>query len=409
MAFEADQPISSHSRQETREGQQRPINKDYYYIDFHATIDAIKYRIFHLTQRVKDMYKPSEERKDYYCLRCKAQYTTLEVLDSVGPMGFICHRCGANLEERDDRNAGTSTGHEKQSKLASQLERLLKLLQQIDTEDIPNNDFEAAFAVAVPVQRNELVNPTRTTEPIKPGRGPPTAVKGVNANAIVPLEVSLTTSSEKTIAEQAAEARRKAEVAAQNSLPHWHTKSTVTGESTALGLKQEEQLNNGDSAAPVKVQGGDKKENNILNDQLTEYYNQMLEEKANEAQKARDEDRSSYDRDEDEDEEEFEDVSIRPSTNATPSSTMSFPVNDIRNGSSGKGSRKRGSDSGSGSHKRTNSNSTTAPDSGEGPAAKRVKMESQVNRAESDEPGAGDAEAGGDSDEDEEDEFEDAL
>ena len=407
MVFETDQPISSHSRQETREGQQRPINKDYYYIDFHATIDAIKYRIFHLTQRVKDMYKPSEERKDYYCLRCKAQYTTLEVLDSVGPMGFICHRCGANLEERDDRNAGTSTGHEKQSKLASQLERLLKLLQQIDTEDIPNNDFEAAFAVAVPVQRNELVNPTRTTEPIKSGRGPPTAVKGLNANSIVPLEISLTTSSEKTIAEQAAEARRKAEVAAQNSLPVWHTKSTVTGESTALGLTQEEQLNNGDSAEPVKVQGADKKENNVLNDELAEYYNQMLQEKANEAQQARDEDRSSYDKDEDE--EEFEDVSIRPSTNLTPSSTMSFPVNDVKNGGSGKGSRKRGSDSGSGTHKRTDSNSTTAPDNGEGPAAKRVKTESQADRAEGDEPGAGDIEAGGDSDEDEEDEFEDAL
>ncbi len=348
------------------------------------------------------MYKPSEERKDYYCPRCKAQYTTLEVLDSVGPMGFLCHRCGANLEERDDRNAGTSTGHEKQSKLASQLERLLKLLQQIDTEDIPNNDFEAAFAVAVPVQRNELVNPTRTTEPIQSGRGPPTAVKGLNANATVPLEVSLTTSSEKTLAEQAAEAQRKAEVAAQNSLPLWHTKSTVTGENTALGLKQEEQLNSGGLGAAPEVQEGDKKDNNVLNDELTAYYHQMLQEKANEEQQAHDDDQTS----DDEDEDEFEDVSIRPSTNATPSSSMSIPANEIKNGNSGKESRKRRSESISGPHG-ISSVPVTAAD-GEGPAVKRLKTESDGNGVEAAEPSVGDIEDG-DSDEDEEDEFEDAL
>ena len=352
------------------------------------------------------MYKPSEERKDYYCLRCKAEYTTLEVLDSVGPMGFICHRCGFNLEERDDRNAGTSTGHEKQSKLATQLERLLKLLQQIDSEDIPNNDFEAAFAVAVPVQRDELVNPTRNTEPIKSGRGPPAAVKGLNTNAMMPLEVSLTTSSEKTIAEQAAEARVKAEVAAQNSLPVWHTKSTVTGESTALGLKQEEQLNAEDAATTVQVQEGEKTENSALNDQLTEYYNQMLQEKANEAQKAKDEDESSDDEDDDED--EFEDVSLRPSENATPSSSMSIPANGVKNGGPGRDSRKRERDSGSEIHEETISNSAAPSDKGEGPAIKRLKTEGQENGVGSDEPHVEDAEAG-DSEEDEEDEFEDAL
>ena len=401
--------MSSHSRQEIREGQQRPINKDYYYIDYHATIDAIKYRVFHLTQRVKDMFKPSEERKDYYCLRCKAEYTTLEVLDSVGPIGFLCHRCGFNLEERDDRNAGTAAGHEKQSKLASQLERLLKLLQQIDSEDIPSNDFEAAFAIAVPVQKNELINPTRNTEPIKPGRGPPAAVKGMNANNLVPLEVSLTTSSEKTAAEQAAEARQKAEVAAQNAMPIWHTKSTVTGESTALGLKHAELVKVDDSAATVQVQQREQKENDVLNDELAEYYNQLLQEKANEAQQALNEDQSSSDEDEEED--EFEDVSIQPSAIATPSSTLSNAANELKNGGSMQPSRKRGSESISGDHgSNVSSNPAVAPADGEIPAAKRLKTEGQESRVESGKAGAGGAEAGdSDEDEDEEDEFEDAL
>lgn len=274
----------------------------------------------------------------------------MEVLDSVGPMGFVCHRCGANLEDRDDRNAGTSTGHEKQSKLASQLERLLKLLQQIDSEDIPNNDFEAAFAVAVPVQRNELVNPTRNTEPIQSGRGPPTAVKGLNANAIMPLEISFTTTSEKTLAEQEAEARRKVELAIQNSMPIWHKESTVNGESTALGLKHGKEANKEDSTTSLKAKEVDKKETNVLKDELTKYYSQMIQEKADEAQQAQEEDESSSE----DDEEEFADVDI------------------------GEGGEQ---------------------------AVKRLKMELQENGVE---PGTGDA-GDGDSDEDNEAEFEDAF
>lgn len=349
---------------------------------------------------------PSEERKDYYCLRCKAQYTTLEVLDSVGPMGFICHRCGSNLEERDDRNAGTSVGNEQQSKLATQFERLLKLLRQIDAEDIPANDFETAFALAVPVQKNELINPTRITGPLKPGGGPPVAVKGLNTKATTSLEVSLTTAAEKLAAEEADAARAKAEADLQNSVPVWHTKSTVTGEATALGLKLERQLLREKPAVKPQGENSDKAENTVINDQLTEYYNRILKNDANEGQQGRDEDQSSDEDDEEED--EFEDIGARPSGDATPSSTPSTSANEIKTGSFDKDSRKRGSDSVSGDHGWNISNPITVPDDGDSPAAKRVKLEDQNNGVGGGEPGPEDAEAG-DSVEDEEDDFEDAL
>ena len=160
---------------------QRPISKDYYYIDFHSTIDSIKYRIYRITQKVKDMYKPSEEKKDYFCPRCSARWTQLEVLDNVGPLGFICHRCNGVLE-RDEESAGDKGGHEKQSRLMSQLAGMLKLLQQIDSEIIPNNDFDTAFSYAVPVQRNHFVNPVRPTVPVESGRAAPSSVKGLTQN-----------------------------------------------------------------------------------------------------------------------------------------------------------------------------------------------------------------------------------
>lgn len=397
----------SHSRQETREGQQRPINKDYYYVDYHATIDAIKYRVFHLTERVKDLYKPSEEKDDYRCPRCLSQYTTLQVLDSVGPTGFLCHRCGAILEEKT-HTAGDSSGHEKQSRLMSQLERLLKLLQQIDLEDIPNNDFESAYAAAVPIQRNTLTNPSRDTQPILTGKAPPTAVKGVTQNKIIDLEIKVTTSSERTAAEQAAEVQRKAELAAQNSLPVWHTESTVKKDSTAVIKEPQRQVNNGGTTDFSNAEEDEKKDGQVLDDELAAYYAQMQQEKEKEAREDREADSSSGD--DEEDEEDFEDVGIGASVDTSPSSSA---VNGSKAISSGKVSKKRGSESGS-SAPGTNMSTPTGSglaleDHGDAPAAKRVKRASQ----ESESRGAASSGVGNgvekDSDEDDEAEFEDAL
>lgn len=333
----------------------------------------------------------------------------MEVLDSVGPMGFICHKCGNLLEERDDRNAGISTGHEKQSKLANQLSQLLKLLQQIDAEDIPKNDFEAAFAVAVPVQRDELINPVRATEPLQAARGPPKAVRGVVENAAAPLEVSLTTSLERTAAEQAAEAKRKADLAAQNSLPIWHTNSTVSGETTALGAKQQERLHDSIPSQIIKVDEDEKKDGTVLNDELAAYYAQILQEKAKEAREDREADESSNENDEDNEEDDFEDIGINASAADTPSSSMSVSASGTKNATSHAMTKKRDSDSGSsapGTNHSTPAVSGAAPDEEESRAAKKPRIESGNNGlgTENSDIVAGNA----DSDEDDE-EFEDAF
>ena len=379
----------SHSRQEIKEGQQRPINKDYYFIDFHATIDAIKYRIFHLTERVKEMYKPSEEKKDYKCPTCNAQWTQLEVLDKVGPMGFECHRCGGLLE-REELTEGATTGHEKQSKLMSQLDGLLKMLQQIDSEDIPNNDFDTAFSHAVPIPRDHSITPGQKTQPLGQVAGPPAAVKGITQIAAAPLDVSVTTSSERTAAERAAEAQRKADIAAQNILPVWHTTSTVTGETTVAKKDSEQNL----SSAISREEDVDKKDFDVLNDGVAAYYAQLAKEQEQEAREDREGDDSSGD------EEDFEDVGIAASGLGSPSS--SFSADRPLNG----GTRTKASESGSSAPTNT---STPAPsgqvmDDEDAPLAKKVKFEPREN---------GIAGAGGqedkDSDEDEDAEFEDAL
>ena len=395
---------SSHTRLEIREGQQRPINKDYYFVDFHATIDAIKYRIFRMTQKVKDMYKPSEEKKDFHCPRCKAQWTELEVLDNVGSIGFECHRCGSLLEREPE--TGDSTGHAKQSRLMSQLEGLLKMLQKVDSEDIPNNDFDTAFSLAVPVQRDRNVNPVQQSVPSNAPKLPPAAVKGMMPQLVAAhLDVSVTTGSERTTAEQAAEAQRKANIAEQNALPVWHTTSTVTGESTVAGKKDGELQTNG--GALLKEEEEEKKIG-TADEQLEAYYAQIARDQAKEAEE---QEAASDDDDDDDDEGDFEDV-LGASPNGTPSSSMSGTPKGSQL-SQPNGSIKR-KESESGSSAPATNTSTPAPsgqaiDDGDGPAPKKVKFENQENGASAVRSEVAAEQADKDSDEDEEADFEDAL
>lgn len=358
---------------------------------------------------MKDLYKPSQEKKDYHCPRCRAQWTQLEVLDRVSSRGeFLCHRCDAILE-RDDVSAADMAGHERQSKLYAQLEPFLTLMPQIDAQTIPQNDFESAYALAVPIIRNEEINPVRKTEPVDPTRPSSAAVKGMVQTPAAPLEVSLTTTSERAAADRLA-AQRKADLAAQNALPVWHTNSTVTGETTALGNKERERLNAGLGAPvePTKEEPDEKKETNVLNHELEAYYAQMAQEKEKEAQEDREADSTE------EDDDEFEDVGIGASEVATPSSGVSAAVNGSKPPSAN-GTLKRSFDDGAPSVKRESESESSAPgtsfstpaasgtiaEEGGASPAKRIKLDPGVNGEEV-------VVIDNDSDEDEV-EFEDAL
>lgn len=295
----------------------RPINKEYCFIDFHATIDAIKYRVFSLTEKVKELYKPTQEKKDFYCPKCKAQWTQLEVLDRVGPMGFECHRCGEVLE-REEQEAEDSAGHEKQSRLMSQLDPFINMLQKIDSQDVPINDFEKAISMQVVVQRER----SNVTKPVATVNQTKSLSNSAGDVTNAPLDVSVITGMETTAAEKAEEAKRKAGVAAQNALPVWHTTSTVTGERT-VSQKDSEAHTNGTSL--TKEEEDEKKDHGALDDELTAYYAQLAQEKEKEAREEQEEDASSGDEDD-----EFEDVEVGGSNISTPMSTpaVSFNVNE---------------------------------------------------------------------------------
>ncbi|KAJ5151119.1 uncharacterized protein N7482_010371 [Penicillium canariense] len=363
-----DRLIAVSTRAEIRDGSTRPVNREYYYIPLHPVIDAIKYKVSKLTSTIKAQYTPSEERKEYICLRCLAEWTELDVLSLVSEEGFECQNCGAILERTEDVR-GTEgidrTGHEKNSKLMAQLDKMLKLLKQIDSVEIPPNDFDTAWDHKVEVPRNQSTHPIRAAIAVPPKTQD--VVRGNIKTDAAALEISLTSSAEKSAAEQAEEAARKIAVEKQNALPVWHTHSTVNAAQGTAQLKN-------DAGAPLKSELEDEDQKpsmDALDAKVAAYYAEMEKENAMQAQA----DASSAEEDSDDFDEEFEDVGISgpsgPGTPATGAGPTSFPMP-----SPGLAGVKREHDTSSAAPSTVGTPSTPADD---GPAMKKIKMESGTN------------------------------
>lgn len=296
----------SHTRPETKEGQQRPINRTYYYIDYRATIDAIKWRVYLIDKEVQGNTVPADERKEYSCPRCKSEWTQMEVLDSIGPKGFMCHKCGSALNRNDESNRG---GHEQSTKLNAQFRFITDLLPKIDQVVIPDNNFEVALAAARPVVRDPLLNPSSSTVPTDLASSRPTAVKGLQNTGPTSISVTVTASDGPTAAELAAEQARKDALLASNAMPAHFTHSTITGEQVIMN----------DTTSPNKVRADsdskDKKDVSATTPSFSgdgegisaisdSYFEQLKAEQAREAAQEQEEE---FETDED-DEDEFEDV-----------------------------------------------------------------------------------------------------
>ncbi|RDW90487.1 putative transcription factor TFIIE complex alpha subunit [Aspergillus mulundensis] len=375
-----DRLIAVNTRAEIRDGSTRPVNREYYYIPLHPVVDAIKYKVSKLTSTIKLQYTPSQERKEYICLRCGSEWTELDVLSLYSDEGFECQNCGAILERTEDVKGSEGidrTGHEKNSKLMAQLDGMLKLLKQIDSVEIPPNDFDTAWDHKVDVVRNQHTNPTRAAVVVPSKKQE--AVRGNLKTDTAALEISLTSTEEKSAAEQKEEAARKAALEKQNALPVWHTHSTVSTTAGNVGaIKSESDI----KIKPELKEEEDQKPNLVdLDDKVAAYYAEMEREKALQAQ----EDASSVDEDSDEFD-EFEDVGVSASASDTASPAVGG-VNGSAPTSAPTAGIKRELDTDSGTSAPQTANGTPSTPADEGPAAKKIKSEPdvEIKKEESDE------------------------
>ena len=307
-------------------GKERVSHRDWYYLNFHRAIDSIKYRMYKLNKHIESLGAPTTEKKDLNCPTCKSQYTELEAMDKIdiATGTFLCKRCGSELEpvEEDER----ANENESMKRLNSQLEKILRLMQQIDQTTVPENDFQTALSKQKPVIRTDADPGQQRTEVVDLPNRNLQSTKGLD---IKPEKIAVQVQDDADVkreSEASEAAARREKEARQNMLPDWIAKSTVSGDVTAVGAKEERLRQEREAiAAVVKDEDGDeKKPAKDGDEELMEQYWAELEK-----QKALDAAEESEDEEDDEDDDEFEDVDVSGTgANGTP----------MRNGSGMNGS-----------------------------------------------------------------------
>lgn len=311
------------------------------------------------------------------CPRCHKQFTALDIV-TLGPSvtGFQCDRCEADLVDDDD-SVEVKHSQERLGRLMEQLRPVIDLLKKIDEVVVPQNEFDDALRNAIPVVRvkNTLTGAMVTTSSSASDVG--YAKGGLNNSTVAPLEITFTSSDEKTAADKAAEAAKRSAQMEQNALPVWHTQSTVSGEITKLGLKEAAARKERERfvGAGTEADVTDKKtadESGVQVDAIQQYYAAMAAKKAQEEAEEAAEAEEEEEEEDDDDDEEFEDVVAGPGLNT--SGAAESPVSDM--------SRNHG----------------TSKSGIEPPPTKKAKVSPRADGNEDDED-----------DDDDDDEFEDAI
>lgn len=282
----------------------KSINREYYYIDYRRAIDAAKYKIHKIDERIKKDAKPTTEKAEFHCKQCKSQWTTMDVIDNYDILGrdsgFLCKRCDYPLTAISADEGQEPENDDTPAKFNRLFGPLLKLMQQIDDVTIPAIEGKDALENAVELPRDKDVNPGAKHEVVSVATVKPTAVKGTN-NVVEKIEVQIATDSEYNKAAQAAEKARQEKIAAQNLLPEWHTKSTITNSGYDGSSAAAKAAANGVETPTIKTEAVDAKNGKDQN--LDDVFAQL------EAERRKKEEEEDED-DEDEDEDEFEDVAV---------------------------------------------------------------------------------------------------
>ncbi|KAF1834545.1 hypothetical protein BDW02DRAFT_525151 [Decorospora gaudefroyi] len=294
---------SSYTQHIMRAGANKASSREYFYIDFRRALDSVKYKIYKIDESIKKDAKPTTEKPEFKCLRCKSTYTTMQALDhpdtNPGPddSGFICARCSFRLEEIDP-DAQADDIDDTPAKFNKLFGPLIDTMREIEgMPALPLLEPTDIISERIELPRDKNIDPGTQVEVIETPSGRPTAVKGIDTGP-EKISVQIGSSAEQNEKQRTAEKARQEKIAMQNQLPSWHTQSTVVKDAAGntTTVKQE---TTGLDTPNIKSEAGDPMGGN---QNLDSIFAQI------EAERRRKEQEEDEEDEEDEDEDEFEDV-----------------------------------------------------------------------------------------------------
>ncbi|GAB7355190.1 hypothetical protein MBLNU459_g5747t1 [Dothideomycetes sp. NU459] len=303
---------------------ERVFYRDWYYLNHWKSIDSVKYKLWRLSRHIESLGAPTTEKKDLVCPQCKSSYTELETLDNIDMQGnFLCHRCGHILDSADDDQGQNE--NESMKKLNVQLSHIVGLMRKIDSTNVPEHDFDMSLAHSLPIARSDY-NPARQGITHVEDKAGLESSKGLQL-APETIEASVLEDSDIPKVDPNEAALKREQEAQQNALPSWISKSTISGDITRVGAKEQAERAARDAhhagLALNDTAGDEKKVRDGDSAVMDEYWKALKAEQERERLE-----QEAEDEDDDEDDDEFEDVDVGivaanpPPAAATPNSGM---------------------------------------------------------------------------------------
>ncbi|AQZ16636.1 TFA1 (YKL028W) [Zygosaccharomyces parabailii] len=228
----------------------KSVERVYFYIKYPHAIDAIKWKVHQVVQRLKDDLDKNSEPNGYMCPICLTKYTQLEAVQLLNydRTEFLCSLCDEPLVE-DDSGKKNKEKQDRLNRLMDQVQPIIDYLKKIDDSRIEENTFEVALARLIPPQNQSRAaytyNPKKGSTMFRPGESDGSFLgndssRRAGANSQATLHVNITTASDE-MAQKALQERQAEEKRKQNAVPEWHKQSTV-GKSALGRLDEDEEF-----------------------------------------------------------------------------------------------------------------------------------------------------------------------
>jgi len=233
--LEKDRLISIHRQNELKEGAQRSVGRQYFYIDYQHFCNVVKWRVAEMRRIIDSGLRNELDSKGYACPQCGKAFSPLEVDKLIDfTMGvFLCDICHAELV--DNENVENTKGNQdRMQRFNFQMRFIREGLRK--TEDMVLPAFDVVTWI-----RDNLTDNTDPNADANTGDGLKIAgsTPGQNKDNGIGVVMSMDKDEATRRKERQDEAAARRQ---QNMMPTWHLKSTISDDLTALGIAENARL-----------------------------------------------------------------------------------------------------------------------------------------------------------------------